>query len=104
MTAGDFYAPNAEWTWIQADDGYDRRGAPFEAHYFYAKSYPEGIRIEAPEGPLTIDVTKGFEYGRVARTIDSRAANSADLTFHLKKWTGDAAPGRNGWAAICTCI
>jgi len=90
---GHFYAPNAEWTWIQADDGYDRSRAPFGAHYFYAKSYPEGIRIEAPEGPLTIDVTKGFEYGTLHRTIDSRTANSSDLTFHLKKLDWGRGPG-----------
>jgi TolB protein len=82
---GRFYAPIAEWTWIQADDGYDRSRTPFEAHYFYAKSYPEGINIEVPQGPLTIDVTKGFEYGALHRTIDSRTANSSDLTFHLKQ-------------------
>jgi len=91
--AGRFYAPNAEWTWIQADDGYDRSGAPFEAHYFYAKSYPEGIAIEVPEGPLTIDVTKGFEYGVLHRTIDSRTAKSEDLTFHLKKLDWGRGPG-----------
>jgi TolB protein len=90
---GHFYAPNAEWTWIQADDGYDRSRTPFEAHYFYAKSYPEGIGIEAPEGPLTIDVTKGFEYGALHRTIDSRTANPGDLTFQLKKLDWGRGPG-----------
>jgi hypothetical protein len=90
---GHFYAPNAEWTWIQADDGYDRGRTPFEAHYFYAKSYPEGIAIEAPEGPLTIDVTKGFEYGALHRTVDSRTANAGDLTFHLKKLDWGRGPG-----------
>ncbi len=90
---GRFYAPNAEWTWIQADDGYDRSRTPFEAHYFYAKSYPESISIEAPEGKLTIDVTRGFEYGAMHRTIDSRAAAASDLTFHLKKLDWERGPG-----------
>jgi Tol biopolymer transport system component len=90
---GHFYAPDAEWTWIQADDGYDRSRTPFEAHYFYAKSPPEGIGIEAPEGPLTIDVTKGFEYGALHRTIDPRTAKSDDLTFHLKKLDWGRGPG-----------
>ncbi len=91
--AGHFYAPNAVWTWIQADDGYDRSHAPFEAHYFYAKSYPEGIGIEAPEGRLTIEVTKGFEYEASHRTIDSRTAKSDDLTFRLKKLDWRRGPG-----------
>ncbi|MGB9465392.1 MAG: CehA/McbA family metallohydrolase, partial [Candidatus Acidiferrum sp.] len=90
---GRFYAPNAVWTWIQANDGYDRSHAPFEAHYFYAKSYPEGIGIEVPEGRLTIEVTKGFEYGALHRTIDSRTAKSDDLTFRLKKLDWGRGPG-----------
>jgi TolB protein len=90
---GRFYAPNAEWTWIQADDGYDRSGARFETHYFYAKSYPEGIAIEVPEGPVTIDVTKGFEYSAMHRTTDSRAATASDLTFHLKTLDWGRGPG-----------
>ncbi len=90
---GHFYAPNAKWTWIQADDGYDRNRSPFEAHYFYAKSYPEGIGIEVPEGRLTIDVTKGFEYEALHRTFDSSTAKSEDLTFHLKKLDWGRGPG-----------
>jgi TolB protein len=91
--AGHFYAPDAKWTWIQADDGYDRSRTPFEAHYFYAKSYPDGIGIEVPEGPVTIGVTKGFEYSALHRTVDSRAAKSDDLTFHLKKLDWGHGPG-----------
>jgi hypothetical protein len=90
---GHFYAPNAAWTWIQADDAYDRNRSPFEAHYFYAKSYPEGIAIEVPEGLLTIDVTKGFEYEALHRTFDSSTAKSEDLTFHLKKLDWGRGPG-----------
>ena len=90
---GHFYAPNAAWTWIQADDGYDRNHTQYEAHYFYAKSNPEGIRIEAPKGRITIDVTKGFEYEALHRTIDSRTAKSEDLTFHLKKLDWGRGPG-----------
>jgi Tol biopolymer transport system component len=91
--AGHFYAPNAAWTWIQADDGYDRSRTPFEAHYFYAKSYPKGIRIEAPEGKLTIDVTKGFEYEAMRRTIDVTTARAYGLTFRLKKLDWGQRPG-----------
>lgn len=91
--SGHFYAPYAAWTWIQADDGYDPSRAPFESHYFYAKSYPEAISIEVPEGPLTIDVTKGFEYRPLHKTIDTRSVNPADLTFQLKKLDWGEGPG-----------
>ena len=91
---GHFYAPTAEWTWIQADDGYDRSRSSFEAHYFYANSYPEGISIDVREEPLAIDVTKGFEYGALHRTIDPKTANAADLTFQLKKLDWGRGPGQ----------
>jgi len=91
--AGRFYAPAAEWTWIQADDGYDRNRAPFEAHYFYTRKFAEGATLEVPDGPLTIDVTKGSEYGAQNRIIEAKSAKPADLTFHLKKLDWGSAPG-----------
>jgi TolB protein len=88
--AGRFYAPVAAWTWIQADDGYDRSLIPFEAHYFYAKT----ASLDVPEGPITIDVTKGFEYSALHKVINPLAATPADLIFHLKRldWGQGAGP------------
>lgn len=89
---GHFYAPSGPWIWIQADDGYDREAAPFEAHYFYARSYPINISVDVPDGPNRVDVSKGFGYGAMHRTIDPKTASASDLTFHLKKldWEKDA--------------
>jgi len=95
---GHFYAPYAAWTWIQADDGYDRSRASFEAHYFYAKSYPEAVSLEVPEGPITLDVTRGFEYTPEHRTIEARLATPARLTFHLKRLDWDSTPAPK-WAS-----
>ena len=96
--AGRFYAPNAAWTWIQADDGYDRSRAPFEAHYFYAKSYPEAVTVEVPQGPITVGVTQGFEYVPQLRTIDVNSSTPANLTFHLKRLDWNLEP-KTKWAS-----
>jgi TolB protein len=86
---GRFYAPTGAWTWIQADDGFDRRRAPFEAHYFYAKT----ASLAVPEGPIVIDVTKGFENSALRKTIDPQTAGAEELIFHLKKLDWGRGPG-----------
>jgi TolB protein len=87
---GRFYAPTGAWTWIQADDGFDRSSSSGEAHYFYA----DAASIDVPEGLITIDVTKGFENSALHKTVDSRTASAGDLTFHLKQldWGRGAGP------------
>jgi Tol biopolymer transport system component len=87
--AGRFYSPTGAWTWIQADDGFDPSHTPFEAHYFYAKT----ASVEVPEGPIVVDVTKGFEYSAQRRTIDPKTASSDDCTFHLEKLDWGRGPG-----------
>lgn len=86
---GRFHAPAGQWTWIQADDGYDRNKTPFEAHYFYTKS----ASLDVPEEPLVVDVTNGFETRPIHRTLDPRTASANDLTFHLKKLDRGGGPG-----------
>jgi TolB protein len=86
---GRFYAPVGPWTWIQADDGYDRSRAPSEGHYFYADT----ANIDVPEGPIAIDVTKGFENSPMHRTVDPRTATPSELTFHLQKLDWGGGPG-----------
>ncbi|MGC1613676.1 MAG: CehA/McbA family metallohydrolase [Candidatus Acidiferrum sp.] len=87
--ADRFYAPDGDWTWIQADDGYDRSRVPFEAHYFYAKA----ASIDVPDGPIIIDVSKGFENSALHRIVNPKTASASDLTFHLKKLDWGRAPG-----------
>jgi TolB protein len=86
---GRFHAPAGAWTWIQADDGYDRSRAPSEGHYFYADT----ASVDVPEGPIVIDVTKGFENTSMHRTVDPKTATSSELTFHLQKLDWDRGPG-----------
>jgi hypothetical protein len=105
---GKFYAPaNA---WIHADDGFDRKERPFEAHYFYwmdtntlefgvpeagkpPRSKPQrASQIEVPEGLLTFDVVFGLEHYPLHRVLDTKKANRESLTFVLKPFdwkTGD---------------
>jgi hypothetical protein len=105
---GKFYAPaNA---WIHADDGFDRKERPFEAHYFYwmdtntlefgvpeagkpPRSKPQrAMQIEVPEGLLTFDVVFGLEHHTLHRVLDTKKANRESLTFVLKPFdwkTGD---------------
>ena len=84
---GKFYAPSDAW--IHADDGYERGETPFEAHYFYSKE----ARIDVPEGPLVIDVSKGFENSALHRTVHPKSASSDELTFVLKKLDWGRASG-----------
>jgi Tol biopolymer transport system component len=93
--AGRFYSPTGAWTWIQADDGFDPSHTPFEAHYFYAKT----ASVEVPEGPIVVDVTKGFEYSAQRRTIDPKTASSDDYTFHLEKLGWGRGPGPK-WVSV----
>src|SRR5580692_2814259 len=85
---GRFYAPVGPWTWIQADDGYDRSRAPSEGHYFYADT----ASVDVPEGPIVIDVTKGFESRPMHRTVDPKSATSSELTFYLQKLDWNRSP------------
>jgi TolB protein len=90
---GRFYAPAGPWTWIQADDGFDRSQTPSEGHYFYADT----AMIDVPEGPITIDVTKGFESSPLHRIINPKTATRSDLTFHFKQLDWGRGPGPK-WA------
>jgi TolB protein len=84
---GKFHAPSDAW--IHADDGYDRSQTPFEAHYFYSKIG----RIDVPEGPLIINVTKGFENSTLHRTVHPESASPDEFTFVLKKLDWGRSPG-----------
>jgi TolB protein len=60
ITAGDgkFYAPaNA---WIQADDGFDRRERPFEAHYFESPGQEE-LDVPGVAESVKFEVVAGYE-------------------------------------------
>jgi TolB protein len=76
---GKFYASRTAW--ISGDTGYDRGKQSFEAHYFPTAGSDQ---IDVPEGKVTIDVMKGFEYAVERRTVEVRAAETTNVTVRLK--------------------
>ena len=82
--SGRFWAPRD--CWIHADDGFDRRQASYEAHYFYdtRESYSEDRGIDLPPGKITVEVLKGFKYKPEHRTITLKAGESEELKVELK--------------------
>ncbi len=54
---GRAYAPADAW--MCADDGYDRKERPFEAHYFHMAGESS---VTIPAGRFEIEVMHGFEY------------------------------------------
>jgi hypothetical protein len=70
---GRAFAPTNAW--MQADDGYDRKERPFEAHYFDTTGEAS---VTIPPGKFTVEVLHGFEYAVERRQVewspDARAA------------------------------
>jgi TolB protein len=54
---GRAYAPDDGW--MEADDSFDRKERPFEAHYFVTKGISE---VAVPAGKVQVGVMRGFEY------------------------------------------
>ncbi len=90
---GKFYAPSDEP--VHADDGYDRKKSPFEAHYFYMR-HTDGLDV--PKGHVEIRVSKGLEYVPESRNIDlsaSREEPSPTLEVHLQRIDWEKGEKRN---------
>jgi len=79
---GRFYGP--EDALIYADDGFDREQKQFEAHYFYL-AHAMDATVDVPEGRITVDVSKGFEYKTQRRTVDTTSKATARVNFALSK-------------------
>jgi len=78
--------------WMQADDGYDRKERPFEAHYFESAG-EESVRI--PAGKFTVEVMHGLEYAMERQQGEVPPGGLAGVTIHLHKLEpADDAPGR----------
>ena len=73
---GRFYAP--EHAWIFADDGFDPKESPFEAHYFYSGERNAEV-LSVPAGKYTLEAVGGFEMKRVQRTINVSAGHTEDI-------------------------
>jgi len=79
---GRFYAPDD--VLIYADDGFDHEARPFEAHYFYSWRGSDAA-IVVPQGPVAVEVSKGFEYKPQQRTVSARSGLADRVNFALKK-------------------
>jgi len=82
---GRFVAPDS--VWIHADDGFDRRERPFEAHYFHLS---ELANLVVPAGKLKIDVVKGFEYAPVTKIVEVQPGDQKQVEIKLE-------PLKNAW-------
>lgn len=76
---GRAYAPaNA---WIAADDSFDRKERPFEAHYF---DVHDSARLTVPVGKITVDAMHGFAYKPAKQQITITAGKPASLRLQLQ--------------------
>ena len=77
--SGRFWAPDSAW--IHADDGFDAKKQPFEAHYFHLT---ERSYIVVPTGKLKIDVMKGFEFQPVSKIVEAQRGDLNRVVIKLE--------------------
>jgi Tol biopolymer transport system component len=75
---GAFYAPTNAW--IHADDGFDRKERPFEAHYFHARGE---VDVSVPAGAIDVEILHGFERRFERHRLVVRAGEPAALAVNL---------------------
>ena len=87
VTAEDGRAYAPEDAWMEADDSFDRKERPFEAHYFDTQGIAE---ITVPAGRVQVGVMRGFEYWFEESGIEVAAGKTAEATVQLRplKWHG----------------
>ncbi len=94
--------PTPARVWVTGADGrgyapqggFYRRTWSRGADYFHSLDAEDGFELELPEGEARIEVTRGFEYQPVVRTVDIAASSTAIITTQLERL--DDAPAR-GW-------
>ncbi|HXJ03623.1 MAG TPA: CehA/McbA family metallohydrolase [Candidatus Acidoferrum sp.] len=77
--SGRFWASDSAW--IHADDGFDQRERPFEAHYFHMKGL---AKLAVPSGKIRIDATKGFEYKPIVQTVEVKPGDLKRVEIKLE--------------------
>jgi TolB protein len=94
---GRAYAPDDAW--IQADDSFDRKERPFEAHYFDTNGVSE---ITVPAGKLQIGVMRGFEYRFEERRVEVMATRVSEVKveLHSIEWNSFGARWVSGDAHV----
>jgi TolB protein len=81
VTAADGRAYAPDDAWMEADDSFDRRERPFEAHYFDTKGTSD---IVAPAGKVQVGVMRGFEYQFEQQSVDLTAGKTREITVRLR--------------------
>ena len=81
LTAEDGRAFAPDDAWIEADDSFDRRERPFEAHYFNTKGVSE---VTVPAGRVQLGVMRGFEYQFEERNLEVTAGKISEVTVQLR--------------------
>jgi TolB protein len=79
--SGRFWAPPGAW--IQADDGFDRKERPFEAHYFYLQDV-SGAKIDAPLGKIHIEVSRGLSERPALKDLDVSSGGPKTISLKLE--------------------
>jgi TolB protein len=82
VTGEDGRAYASANAWMRADDGYDRKERPFEAHYFESAG-DESLMI--PPGKFTVEVTHGLEYAVERQQGEMPPGGLVSVTIHLHK-------------------
>ena len=87
LTAEDARAYAPEDAWMEADDNFDRKERPFEAHYFDTNGVSE---ITVPAGKVQIGVMRGFEYRFEEKGVEVVAGKTSEVTVRLRpvEWHG----------------
>jgi TolB protein len=81
LTAEDGRAYAPEDAWMEADDSFDRKERPFEAHYFDTTGISE---ITVPAGRVQLGVMRGFEYRFEELGVEVVAGKTSEATVRLR--------------------
>ncbi|HKB07783.1 MAG TPA: CehA/McbA family metallohydrolase, partial [Candidatus Polarisedimenticolia bacterium] len=77
---GRSFAPDDAWR--HSDEAFDRSERKFEYSYFHTPGVSE---VTVPAGPLTVEATKGLEYGLASRKVTVPAGGRVDLRIDLDR-------------------
>jgi Tol biopolymer transport system component len=75
---GRAYAPDDAW--VHADDAFDRKERPFEAHYFHTTGVSE---LMIGLGPVDVEVLRGFDHAVYRGAVVSDASSAGGRAVHL---------------------
>ena len=85
---GRNFGPDDAWRY--ADDGFDRRQRSIEYGYFHTRG---SSVLTAPAGPLTVEVSRGPEFGVVRRSVTVRPDSTASVRIVLHRLVNLPAAG-----------